>query len=221
MYCSECGKRAPGKFCWSCGAPLVANASEDGRQKEPDLKEPDLVDIDWTRLTNYEALLRVPEVRKRIAQHAAMCKAKFSGEQFLECCDKVLTPLTGGVPMTLIASIAQPISEKLGLKMSKTRSGRMPEPVGRIIVAVLCSLARSGQKLGQVVQVENGCTLHAAMPSDMWSLKGDLVVAVRAEGNLTLVEAGLTIPGQVYDWGKSQRALNQLFSDLTQLSQAA
>jgi hypothetical protein len=59
------------------------------------------------------------------------------------------------------------------------------------------------------------------MPSDMWSLKGDLVVAVRAEGNLTLVEAGLTIPGQVYDWGKSQRALNQLFSDLTQLSQAA
>ena len=216
MYCSECGKRAPGKFCWSCGARLAPNSAVDEQQKDADP-----VDVDWSKLTDYEALLRVPEVRNRIAQHAAMCKAKFSGEQFLECCDKVLTPLTGGVPMTLIASIAQPISEKLGLKMSKTRSGQMTEPAGKVIVAVLCSLARNGQKLGQVAQMASGCTLHAAMPSDMWSLKGDLVVDVRAEGNTTFVEAGLTIPGQVYDWGKSQRALSQLFSDLTQLSQAA
>jgi hypothetical protein len=150
-----------------------------------------------------------------------MCKTKFSGEQFLECCDKVLTPLTGGVPLTLIASIAQPISERLGLKMSKTQSERLAEPPGKVIVALLCSLARNGQKLGQVDQAANGCTIHAAMPSDMWSLKGDLIVEVRAEGTTTNVEAGLTIPGQVYDWGKSQRALRQLFDDLAQLSKAA
>jgi hypothetical protein len=217
MYCSECGKRAPGKFCWSCGAPLAPNAAGDEEQK----KDVDLVDADWTQLTSYQSLLRVPEVRDRIAKHAAMCKAKFSGEKFLECCDKVLTPLTGGAPLTLIASIAQPISEKLGLKMSKTRSERLNKPPGAVIVALLCSLAGSGQKLGEVAQAANGCTLHAAMPSDMWSLKGDLVVAVCAEGSTTLVEAGLTIPGQVYDWGKSQRALRRLFDDLTDLSKAA
>jgi hypothetical protein len=216
MYCSERGKRAPGKFCWSCGAPLVANAPAEVQPREADL-----VDVEWAHFTSYEALLRVPEIRNRIAQHAAMCKAKFSGEQFLECCDKVITPLTGGVPLTLIAKIAQPLSERLGLKMSKTRAERMTEPPGKIIVAVLCSLARNGQKLGQVEQTPSGCTLHAAMPSDMWSLKGDLVVEVRAEGSVTLVEAGLTIPGQVYDWGKSQRALRQLFDDLIQLSKAA
>jgi hypothetical protein len=195
---------------------LVANAPADDQQREVDL-----VDVDWTHFTSYEALLRVPEVRNRIAQHAAMCKTKFSGEQFLECCDKVITPLTGGVPLTLIAKIAQPLSEKLGLKMSKTRAERMTEPPGKVIVAVLCSLARNGQKLGQVEQAASGCTLHAAMPSDMWSLRGDLVVEIRAEGDTILVEAGLTIPGQVYDWGKSQRALRQLYDDLMQLSKAA
>jgi hypothetical protein len=55
----------------------------------------------------------------------------------------------------------------------------------------------------------------------LWSLKGELVVEVRAEGSATLVEAGLTIPGQVYDWGKSRRALVQLFDDLGRLSNAA
>jgi hypothetical protein len=216
MYCSECGKRALGKFCWSCGAPLVPNCAGDEQQKDADL-----VNVDWARLTSYESLLRVPEVRDRIALHAAMCKSKFSGEQFLECCDKVLTPLTGGVPLTLIANIAQPLSEKLGLKTGKNRAERLGEPPGKVIVAILCSLARNGQKLGQVEQAENGCTLHAAIPSDLWSLKGDLVVEVRAEGNTTLVEAGLTIPGQVYDWGKSQRCLGQLFADVSGLAKCA
>jgi hypothetical protein len=216
MYCSDCGKLAQGKYCWSCGKPLAPIVPGDVHESEADL-----VDVNWTQLTSYEALLRVAEVRNRIAQHAAKCKTKFSGEQFLECCDKVLTPLTGGVPLTLIASIAQPLSEKLGLKMSKTHAERLLEPPGKVIVAILCSLAGNGQKLGQVEQSAVGCTLHAAMPSDMWSLKGDLVVRVEAEGGATLVEAGLTIPGQVYDWGKSQRALRQLFDDLRQLSKAA
>ena len=215
MFCSECGKEAQGNFCWSCGARLAKGAENEHANDVSD------VDVDWTRLTDYQTLLRVREVRDRIAKHAAMCKTKFSGEQFLECCDKVLTPITGGLPFTLIAGIAQPISERLGLKMSKTQSERLAEPPGKVIVALLCSLARNGQKLGQVDQAANGCTVHAAMPSDMWSLKGDLIVEVRAEGATTNVEAGLTIPGQVYDWGKSQRALRQLFSDLAQLSKAA
>jgi hypothetical protein len=216
MYCSKCGKEARGNFCWSCGARLAAGSSEN--EKQDDSPE---VPVDWTQLTDYQALLRVREVRDRIAQHAAKCKTKFSGEQFLKCCDKVLTPLTGGVPLTIIASIAQPLSEKLGLKMCKTQAELLSDPPGKVIVALLCSMARNGQKLGQVDQAANGCTIHAAMPSDLWSLKGDLVVAVRVEGNMTVVEAGLTIPGQVYDWGKSQRALRQLFDDLSQLSKAA
>lgn len=216
MFCSECGEKASGKFCWSCGKPLVQAAHPD----QP-MKEVTDAAIDWTALTNYEALIRVPEVRDRIARHANQSKRKLTGEQFLACCDAVIAPLTGGVPLTVIANIAQPLGEKLGLKTGKSRCERLAERPGTVLVAILSSLARNGHKLGEVQQLSDGCTLRAAMPSDLWSLKGELSVIVRAEGSTTAVEAGLTIPGQVYDWGKSQRALDQLFADIANLSKAA
>ena len=113
-------------------------------------------------------------------------------------------PLTGGVPLTLIAKIAQPISEKLGFKTGKNRREHLTERPGVVIVAILCSLAQNGQKLHEVETATAGCTIRAAIPSDVWSLKGDLLISIRAENDITVVEAGITIPGQVYDWGKMQ-----------------
>lgn len=210
MFCSDCGEKASGKFCSSCGKPLVQSAQADTTSAS-----------DWSVLTDYESLIRVPEVRDRIARHAARSKKRLSGEEFLECCDKVLAPLTGGVPLTVIANIAQPLGEKLGLKTGRTRCERLAERPGTVIVATLCSLAENGQKLGEVDQAIYGCTMRAAIPSDLWSLRGDLIVTVRAEGNTTVIEAGLTIPGQLYDWGKSQRALDQLFADVVNITKAA
>jgi hypothetical protein len=72
-----------------------------------------------------------------------------------------------------------------------------------VIVAILSSLAEHGLKLGDVTQHEHGCTLRAALPSDMWSLKGDLIVDIRSEssanGPAIIIEAAITIPGQIYD----------------------
>lgn len=215
MYCSECGVKAHGKFCWSCGAPLSASSST-----EP-LDDVELVDIPWTQLINYESLIRVPEVRDRIAHHAAAAKKKLTGEELLECCDKFMSPLTGGVPLTIIAKVAQPLSEKLGLKTGKTRCERFADPPGKILVALLCSLAQNSQTIGHVTQSPHSCTIEAAIPSDIWSLKGNLIVEVRIEGQSTVLEAGLTIPGQLYDWGKSQRALDRLFGDVTDLAKVA
>ena len=210
MFCSDCGEKASGKFCTSCGKPLDQSIQVDTTSAS-----------DWTVLTDYEALIRVPEVRDRIARHAARSKNKLTGEEFLECCDKVLAPLTGGVPLTLIAKFAQPLNERLGIKTGKTRCERLAERPGKVLVALLCSLAENGQKLGDVDQAIDGCTLQAAIPSDLWSLKGDLIVTVRTEGNTTVIEAGLTIPGQLYDWGKSRRALDKLFADVCNLAKCA
>jgi len=215
MYCSDCGVKAHGRFCWSCGAPLEPNGSS-----EP-LEVVELVDVPWTQLINYESLIRVPDVRDRIARHAAQAKSKFSGEDFLECCDKVMSPLTGGVPLTIIAKVAQPLSEKLGLKTGKTRCERFADPPGKILAALLCSLAQNSQTIGHVIQSPRSCTIEAAIPSDIWSLKGNLAVEVRIESQTTFLEAGLTIPGQLYDWGKSQRALDRLFADITDLAKCA
>jgi hypothetical protein len=227
MFCSDCGQRASGKFCWNCGQPLAQSGGENQRVSVVAIatEDVDLTEVHWTELTNCEALLQVAEVRDRIARHATRSQKKVSGEEFLEACDKVLSPITGGVPLTLIANLTQPISTRLGLKTGKSRTERVAQPPGAVIVAILCSLAEHGQKLGEVTQHAAGCTIRAALPSDMFSLKGDLVVDVRAESSAprstTIVEAAITIPGQIYDWGKSKRGLEHLFVDLANLSKCA
>ena len=122
-------------FVGTAAKPLVREQSTEDRRHD--------LAVDWTELTNYEALIRIPEVRDRIARHANRSKKKLTGEEFLECCDKVLTPLTGGVPFTVIANIAQPLGEKLGLKTGKTRCERLAERPGTVLVAILCSLAET------------------------------------------------------------------------------
>ena len=217
MFCSECGAEAAGKFCWSCGKPLVC-----GKETAAVIElTPNKPAVNWQELVDVQQLLAVPDVRERIAQYAARAKKKFSGEDFIECCDKYLSPVTGGVPFSLIAKVTQPISEKLGLKTGKERSERVAGRPGEVIVALLCWLAENGHQLREMKQIANGCTLVSAVPSDIWSLKGDLSLTVRVEGTSAVVEAALTIPGQVYDWGKSNRILDRLFGDLKQMGRAA
>jgi hypothetical protein len=211
MFCSECGAKADGKFCWSCGKPL--------RQQGPG--EVAILPVDWTKITDYQTLIRVPEVRERIARHAARAKKRMSGEQFLEICDKLVSPLSGGVSLTAIAALTQPLTERLGIKTGKSSTGQYREPPGTMLVAVLCSLAQNGQELHNVEQAASGCVLQATLPSDLWSFAGDLVVAVRAGQPGTAIEAAATVKGQYYDWGKSRRAIDQLFGDVTTLARAA
>ena len=176
---------------------------------------------DWTELTDCQSLVAIPEVRERIARYAAKAKKRFTGEDFLEVCDKVFAPVSGGVPLTLIAKIAQPLAERLGFKSVKTRSERTVDRPGVVIVAILCSLAQNNQQIREATAESNGCTITTALPSDIWSLKTDLVVSVRTESQFTIVEACVTIPGQKYDWGKCNRVLDHLFDDLLQLTAAA
>jgi hypothetical protein len=239
MFCSDCGAAATGNFCWSCGKPLAKGThtpadtqGDSSIELIPidtvpidtvpiDTVPVEIVPTDWSTLTNYEGLLRIPAVRERIARHAALSTKRLSGEEFLEHCDKFLTPLTGGVPFTLIAKLTQPLSTRLGLKTGKTRRERLPQPAGATIVAVLSSLAQNGHTLGEVTQLADGVTLRAAAPSDIWSFKGDLHIDLRATGHSTDIEAAYTVPGQLFDWGKSQRGLDKLFADLATLTRAA
>lgn len=201
MYCSNCGAAATGNFCSQCGASLAAPAPVG----------------DWRQEVRYEALLRFAEVRDLIAAHAAQAKRGISGEQFVELCDKVLSPLTG-VPLNVVTTIALPIYEHLGIRTGKKRAEFLKRPPGEVIVAALCSLGRMGQKVKAVQQATDCCGLHAELPSDLRSMTGgELRITLRRQEHGTVVEAATHIPGQLYDWGKSNQALTQLFDDLLHL----
>jgi hypothetical protein len=134
-----------------------------------------------------------------------------TGEQFLALADK-LVPL--GVPLEGLVAVAQPLYARLGIKTGKERADQVPAPVGQVIVRALCSLARHGQTLRGVTQAADGCLLEATLPSDLFSLEGTLLVSVRRSGSQTAVSGATQIGGQLFDWGKSNRCLDQLFMDL-------
>jgi hypothetical protein len=168
----------------------------------------------WDRTTSYEELLGIQSVRDLITHHATLSKQSMSAEEFLKGCDIAFVLLTE-VSLSMIGSIVQPIYAKMGIKTGKTRSASFNKPAGKILVALLCSLARNGRKVSRVQQGQDGCVVEAVIPSDLWSWEGSLVVSVQSRGDDTYVEAATIIKGQLYDWGKSNRCLEELFSDLS------
>ena len=200
MYCSKCGVEAIGNFCSKCGAPL-----QDISASSPTVAH------DWSREVQYEKLIRIPEVRDLISRHATIAKKHLSGEEFLAFFDKVI-PL--GISLEKLGAVVQPISAQLGIKTGKEHSETLSSPPGTVIVSALCSLARHGQVLQQVRQFEDGCLIEATLPSDMWSWEGTLYVSVRKADSGTRVDAAISVKGQLFDWGKSKRCLNALFTDL-------
>ena len=201
MFCSNCGQSAAGRFCSGCGARL---AGEDVV----------LAEIVWQDEVRYDALLKVSEVRQRLAASAAAARKKLSGEEFLELAEKAFEPLLGGAPIGKVAALVMPLYAKMGIGTSKSRSATLSSRPGEVLVTVLCSLAAAGQAVQRVQQAEDGCLIEAELPSDWRAFAGQLIVSIHREPQGTRVEAAAKTLGQIYDWGKNQHALQRLFSDL-------
>lgn len=201
MYCSNCGTEASGNFCSKCGSPLN-NAVQA-------VDTP--TDIDWSEEVRYEVLVRIPEIREKISRHAGMAKKGVSGEDFLGFIDKVV-PL--GFSLEKLSTVVQPVYAQLGIKTGKEQTEIIASPPGAVIVSAICSLASHGQILKRVRQLDDGCFMEAVLPSDMWSFEGEVLVVVRREGAGSRIELATKIKGQIFDWGKSKRCLEALFSDI-------
>jgi hypothetical protein len=202
VYCSNCGAHASGNFCAACGSPL-AHTSAPPAHSGP-----------WQQEVRYAVITSVPEVRERVAAHAAAARAAVTGEQFLELADKALAPLMGGVSLSTVTALAAPIYARLGIRTGKTRDEVLSRPTGAVLGDLLCFLAASGYAIKRVQQGDDGCVMECTLPSDWRSFAGELVVTVERAGDATAVRAATVIPSQLYDWGKSNKILERLFSSL-------
>ncbi|MBL8799908.1 MAG: hypothetical protein JNM56_38860 [Planctomycetia bacterium] len=213
MFCANCGQQASGNFCSHCGTRL--NQPVLSLVKPPEDEVADILDVlpveDWSHEVDYEKLVKIPEVKDMLALCASQARKGMTGEQFLEIYDKLFKP---PISTKKMAEIGTPIYAQLGWETGKSRQGRVALPTGTVIVSVLCVLARNGQAIKQVHQLSDGCILHAVLPSNLFSLEGELMISLRRHGPATLVEATTRIPGQFYDWGKSERCLNGLFGEI-------
>lgn len=208
MFCSQCGVKAHGKFCHQCGSPLHGPKAGVLTLRDEDF-EPDAGE--WEQFTRYDQIVRVETVRTVIAQHAAQARKGLSGEAVLALYDKIVS---SPVPLESLAGVAQPLYASWGIRTGKERSEDIAVPIGRAIARSLCSLAKHAQAFEGVEQHPSGCVLTAELPSSVCALKGKLIVALIKRDQRTRVHASTDIPGQMYDWGKSQRCLDAFFSDL-------
>ena len=175
---------------------------------------------EWTQSVVYRDLVARPELRMLIDAAAARYKPGMSAEAFMKDADKLMSAagLGAGVSLALVAEIAKPLGEKLGIKTGKTVSQRLELPPGRAIVATLCSLASRGQTLKALRQGADGVVIEAVLPSDMFAVEGTLFVTIRRDGTGTIVEAATKVTGQMFDWGKSSRALRTLLGEIDGLA---
>ena len=167
----------------------------------------------WDDEVNYRSLVKMPEVRELIDRHASLSRKKMTGEELLQLAEKIMPT---GVPLDKVMSLFQPLATQMGIGTGQERVERIQAPVGRVLVRVLCSLARHGQTLRHIRQGSDGCALEASLPSDIWALEGVLGITVVRRGGWTDVGAATKVGGQWFDWGKSRRCLDQLFADLQQ-----
>jgi hypothetical protein len=213
MYCPNCGAPAAGNFCSKCGHALTETAAVPAPETSPEI---------WADECRYAVLMRIPQIREQIAQAAQTAQKRLSAEDFLSAADTLISAVTPLklVPFNAMASIAVPIFAHLGMKTGKTRSETLPGKPGTLIVNALCAMAAQGQTMKTVRQFDDGCMLEAQIPSDFWSWKGSLFVSIRKHGSGCQIDAATSIGGQLYDWGKSKRCLDDLFTFLKNPEQA-
>jgi hypothetical protein len=206
VYCSNCGKKAEGNFCSSCGAPLAGRAAPPAMPSEAagtPVGAPGAATFDLAEVA------RTLDARELVARYAAMAPKQVSGEEFM----KPIQALTG-VPVAPIIAIAQPMYARLGIKTGKERVETIDRPARETFLALLCSLARNGQTVRALHTATDGCVIEAVLPSDLRSFEGTILVTLRRADPGTELRASTTVPGQIFDWGKSNACLNTLLADV-------
>ena len=205
MYCSHCGEQTTGRFCAQCGSPLVSSLAGAGSTDG----------LDWKEECRYQVLLHFPEVRDLIARHAPPADGGLNGQDLLQICDAFSGSLTGlPISISKLTTVVVPIYAKLGIQSSTTRTEVLEAPIGKVLVAALCSLARRGRSLKQVHQGEDGCVIEASLPAGWRSYEGQIALSIERRHPGTLVDGVAKIPGQKYDWGVSKKCLDEIFDDM-------
>lgn len=228
MFCSDCGAKADGRFCWQCGVKLhTMQATEPGRATAGTSDESHAVKFvsdsattfsqgatdDWADEICYERLLAVDAVRDRVASAGRRHQPGVSGEQFLAVFDAIVPT---GVSIEKLSVALQPVYGRLGIKTGQTASWLLPARAGHAFLAALCALASHGHTLKSVEQATTRCDLRMTIPSSLWALAGELVVTIERESAGTRVIAAANVTGQMFDWGHCRRVLERIHAGIVQ-----
>lgn len=112
------------------------------------------------------------------------------------------------------------LGNTLKLKCKKKLERHFHESYGKVVLAIGLGLKTSGKEIVNAMDVPKGAMIEAKMSVDMFSLGGSLVFDVIDNGSSGVSVTGLSeVKGQVFDWGKGSRALNDVLDKAEQYLQ--
>lgn len=221
MYCVHCGADGAATFCAACGRRQrdELDASQETGERPETIPDPhqDVVlatlvaRVDWTESIQYQTVLGSSEVRERISSAGKQSKASITGDDLLAIFDAV-SPL--GVSLEKLTNAILPIYDRFGIKINRDSQGVFDAPRGRVMLAVLCTLAAKSFTIDKVLQDHDQCSFHALIPTGLMTNKGRLEIRISPESQCVRVSIGITISGQWYDFGKSSRMLDEIFASI-------
>ncbi len=171
---------------------------------------------DWSQEHRMDSLLARPEVQSMVTACSQNARTSISAEQFLARAGAAM-PRHLEKAMMRGAARGRRLGLRWGMKTGKTQTAEFAAPIGHVSAAVLCSLARNSQPVTSVEQLDDGSVLVAEIPSDPKTFGGVLTIEIRRCETGTSVTGTATIPGQLYDWGKSKQTLATLIADVPAL----
>lgn len=96
----------------------------------------------------------------------------------------------------------------------KQRRRELEHPYGYVALGVLTFLAQRSMRATSIAETDGECLIEAVLPRNLLTVQGEFVVRLHAAGERVDVDAAVTVPGQLYDWGRANRTLTKLFATL-------
>lgn len=225
MFCTNCGTQATNdhSFCANCGSKL--ERSEANSEKFVSNKnEQSEIDSqggvkDWRMLTSAGEIFTHSEVVERIKRISGLSATGMPESKILEQIRIFDSKGASKIAMGALTEVVLPFYSNLGINKESEVTTDFAISYQEVLVAVLCSLASRSQPLRDLRDASDGFVVDAQLPASIWSWKGDFFITLEKIKGGTRVCATINVPGQMFDWGKSNRTITDLFADVNRYSQ--
>ncbi len=132
---------------------------------------------------------------------------------------KSLAPITGmpAEMFNLAMKAGEALGKSLHIKSKKQVEKSYTYAYADVVRAVALVLASLNRDLAAIFDTKRGSVIEARLPKDIFSLGGTLRFEIIDNGPSQVRIIGSSeISGQMFDWGKGKRALNEVFDKVEQ-----
>lgn len=132
---------------------------------------------------------------------------------------KLIAPIVGipsGV-FQLSMKLGDALGKKLNLKSSKKVEKILPNPYVLVVRATAAAIGSLKYEITNLLDTPQGSAIEAKLPLDIFSLGGSLLFEIIEQGtSLVHIIGSSEIKGQLFDWGKGKRSLQDVFDKIDQ-----